>query len=82
MNFRYLSTRLGKGWDPSFEQTRIPFTQRCIVSSLIEIGQVVLEKKIFINFVNVFCYFVIIFPLEKGETLHSAMEGLCQFGLK
>ena len=36
---------------PSFEQTWIPFIQ---VSSLVEIGPVVLEKKIFFNFVNVF----------------------------
>ena len=31
----------------SFEQTYIPSTQRCFVPSLVEIGQVVLEKKIF-----------------------------------
>ena len=28
-----------------FEQTWIPFTQGCIVPSLVEIGSVVLEKK-------------------------------------
>ena len=33
-----------KRWDPSFEQTLIPFTQRCIVA-LVEIGHVALEKK-------------------------------------
>ena len=37
---------LGKGRDPSFEQTWISFTQGCFVSSLFEIGKVVLEKKI------------------------------------
>ena len=30
---------------PSFEQTLIPFAQGCFVSSLVEIGPVVLEKK-------------------------------------
>ena len=40
---------LGKRGGPSFGQTWILFTQGCFVSfaSLIEIGQVVLEKKIF-----------------------------------
>ena len=31
----------------SFEQTWIPFTQGCFVPNLVEIGPVVLEKKIF-----------------------------------
>ena len=31
----------------SFEQTWIPFTQGCFVPRLVEIGPVVLEKKIF-----------------------------------
>ena len=30
---------------PSFEQTWIPFTQGCFVSSLVKIGSVVLKKK-------------------------------------
>ena len=30
---------------PSFEETWIPFTQGCFVPSLVEIGPVVLEKK-------------------------------------
>ena len=38
---------LWKWWVPSFEQTWIPFTQGCFVPSLVEIGQLVLEKKIF-----------------------------------
>ena len=42
----YLSP-LGKGRGPSFEQTWIPFTQEPFVPSLVEIGSVVLEKKIF-----------------------------------
>ena len=36
---------LGKGLGPSFDQTRIPFTQVSFVPSLVEIGPVVLEKK-------------------------------------
>ena len=38
-------SNLGKGRDPSFEQTWIPFTHGCFESSLVEIGQVVLETK-------------------------------------
>ena len=34
----------GKGWDPSFEQTWIPFTKEYFVPSLVEIGPLVLEK--------------------------------------
>ena len=37
---------LEKGFGPSFEETWFPFTQGCIVPSLIEISPVVLEKKI------------------------------------
>ena len=50
----------------SFEQTWIPFTQRCVVPSLVEIGPVVLEKKIFLNFVNVCLLFRNYLPLEKS----------------
>ena len=42
-----LLSPFGKGQGPSFEQTWIPFTQGCFVPSLVEIGSVVLEKKIF-----------------------------------
>ena len=42
----YLSP-LRKGRDPSFEETRIPFTHGCYVPSLVEINPVVPEKKIF-----------------------------------
>ena len=40
-------------WDficPSFEQTSIPITQGCILPSLVEIGPLILEKKIFFLF--------------------------------
>ena len=59
----------GKGQGPSFEQTWIPFTQECLVPSLVEIGIVVKEKKIF-NFVNVFSLFCNYLSLEKGRALH------------
>ena len=36
---------LGKERCPLLEQTLIPFTQGCFVSSLVEIGLVVLAKK-------------------------------------
>ena len=59
------------------------------MSSLVEIGPVVLEKKIFINFVNVFSIFRNYLPLEKGEALHlnkhespSPKDVLCQVWLK
>ena len=39
-----LFSPLGKDWGSSFEQTLIPFTQECFVSSMVEIGPVVLEK--------------------------------------
>ena len=38
---------LGKEQGPSFEQRWIPFTQGCIVSSLVEIDPEVLEKNFF-----------------------------------
>ena len=43
---RYLMDVL-KGIGPSFQQTWIPWLQGCFVASLVEIGQVVLEKDIF-----------------------------------
>ena len=43
----------------------IYFTQGCSVPSLVEIGPVVLEKKIFL-IINVFCYFVIISPWKRA----------------
>ena len=51
---------------PSFEQTWIPFTQGYFVPSLVKIGPVVLEKKIFKS-----CQFIFInsqlSPLGKGR---------------
>ena len=56
---------------------------------LVEIGSVVLEKKIFLNFVNVFSLFRNYLPLEKGGALHLNKlesplpnDALCQVWLK
>ena len=46
--FIFVNSRLSPLWEgrgPSFEQTWIPFTQGYFVPSLVEIGLVVLEKK-------------------------------------
>ena len=40
-----ISWTLGEFIGSSFEETRIPFTLGCFVPSLVEIGSVVLEKK-------------------------------------
>ena len=61
-----LLSPLGEGWGPSFEQTWIPFTQGYVVPSLVKIGPVVLEKKIFNS-----CQFIFInsrlSPLWEGR---------------
>ena len=47
--FIFINSRLSPLWGgrgPSFEQTWIPFTQGYFVPSLVEIGSVILEKKI------------------------------------
>ena len=44
--------------------------QECFVSSLVETGHVVLEKKGFFYFVNVFSLFGNHLPLEKDVVLH------------
>ena len=60
----------GKGRGPSFEQTWIPFIQECFVLSLVEIGSVVLEKKIFKFCQYIFAIlllYVIIFPWKRWD---------------
>ena len=59
------------------------------MQSLAEIGPVVLEKKIFFNFVNVFLLFCNYLPLEYGRALHlnklespPPKDTLCQVWLK
>ena len=50
MYFRYFCNDLPleKEWGPSFQQTWISLTKKCFLPSLVEIGQVVLEKNIFL----------------------------------
>ena len=68
--------------DVRMKKTWIPFTQGCFVPNLVEIGLVVLEKKIF-KFVNVFWLFRNYLPLEKGGTLYlNKLDALCQVWLK
>ena len=64
---------------------RVLITQECFVPSLVEIGQLVLEKKTFFNFINVYLLFRNYVPLEKGGALHlnkfdssSPKDALCQ----
>ena len=61
----WLST-LVNGCGPSYEQTWIPFNQKCSVQSLVEIGPVVLGKKIFLILPMYFCYFIIISPYDRA----------------
>ena len=66
MYFRYFfNISPWKGFGPSFVQTSILITKGRIVFSLVEIGPVVLEKKI-LNFVNVFSLFRKYLPLKKS----------------
>lgn len=50
---------------PTFEQTCIPFTQKCFVQSLVENGPEVLEKEFKFSSIY-FCYFIIISPLKRA----------------
>ena len=50
----------------SFEQAWIPFTQGCLVSRLVEIDSVVLEKKIFKFIQCIFPICVIISPWKRA----------------
>ena len=67
----------------------IPFTQWCIVPSLVEISPVVWEKKIFKFLVNVFSLFGKYLPSKMGGALYlkklessSPNYALCQVWLK
>ena len=51
---------------PFIWKTWIPFTQGCFVPSLVEIGPVVLEKKILTFSSMYFHYFIIISPWKKA----------------
>ena len=52
-----LLSPLRKGQDPSFERNLIPLTQGCSVPNLVEIGPVVLEKKLsmYFHYVAIIC---------------------------
>ena len=54
---------------PSFEQSWIPHTQECFVSSLVGIDPVVLERNIF-NFVHVFLLFHYYLSWAKKASFH------------
>ena len=70
MLFHYfLNITLGKMRSPAFEEILIPFTQQCFVPSLVDIGPVVLEKKIFIFHQYIFA--ISYFLLFKKGTTHS-----------
>ena len=55
---------LGKGRGPSFEQTWIPFSQKCTVLSLVEICQLFWRRRL-LYFVCVFLLLNNYLPLEK-----------------
>ena len=66
MYLRYFKlSPLWKGQGSSFEQTWIPFTKRCFVLSLVEIGPLVLQKMI-LNLSMYFRYFVMISPWKRA----------------
>ena len=67
MHFAISLSLLGKGRGSSFEQTSIPIIQQCFVQSLIEIGPVVLGKKI-LKFRQYIFSFVIISPSKRVWT--------------
>jgi hypothetical protein len=74
---------------PLFEQFRIPFTQGWFLPSLIEINWLVLEKKIFRNFLCIFTLLQL-FSLGEGQSPsfeqfripYTLNDELCQVLLK
>ena len=65
-----LLSPLGKRHGPSFKQTWIPFIQGKVVPSLVEIGPMLLDRKILKFCQRIFSYFIIISPLKKNVALH------------
>ena len=61
MVLHYLVLHLKKPW--------IPFTQVCFVPRLFENGSVFLEKRVFLNVINVFLLFRNYLPLEKSGVI-------------
>ena len=89
-NFTFLLlSPLGKGRDPLFEQILITCAQGGFVLCLVEIGPVVLEKKIF-KYLQYNFTFSLLSPLfEKGVALYlnnfespPPKDALCQVWLK
>ena len=79
LNFRYfVIISCCKRRSPSFEQTWIPFTEGCIAPSLFEIGQVVLEKKIFLNLVNVLLLLNYNLPLGLSTSFNQTWNLIIQ----
>jgi hypothetical protein len=87
--FAFLKKKLPlwRGPGPLFEQSQIPSPKDCLVSSLIEIGLLVI-RRFFIMFsvFLIFCYYL---PLGKGVVLHLnnsesllPNDDLCQLWLQ
>ena len=83
-----LLSLLEKGRGPSFEKFWVPFTQGCLVPSLVEIRPVVLEKKI-LYFIKVFSLIRYCLPLKRSVALQlnnlefsSPKDALYQVWLK
>ena len=68
MYFRYFV--IISPWKGSGPFIWVPSSKGFFVPSLVEIGLLVLEKKIFVNFLNVFLLFLNYLSLEKGWGLH------------
>ena len=80
-----LFSPVGKGWDSSYEQARIFFTQGCCVPSVTEIGSVVIRKRRFLKVDNFFFLYSSYLPMGKGVGLYlnkldfqSPRNSLCQ----
>ena len=69
MYFCYIYFLIISPWimeSSSTEQTCIPFTQGCFVPSLVEIGLLGLEKRIFLILSMYVCYIIIFFPWKRA----------------
>ena len=64
-----LLSPIGRSCGPSFEETRLSFTQECVVLSFVEKDPMVLEKKIFFNGVSVYSLFCFHVHLKKSMIL-------------
>ena len=73
---------LREGWGLLFEKKRMPFTQGCFMSCLVQINPVILEK-IFTSYKCVFTFFAIFSPRRRFNKLVfiSHNDALCQVWL-